>query len=157
MVIGRGGPNVKGRSPEATPMRTFPAVRHVSVSVLRPPAEVYEFAANPENLPRWAKGLSGSIQEVNGEWVADSPMGKVRVRFERRNELGVLDHDVVLESGESVRNPMRVVANGDGSEVVFTLYRRPGMTDEAFVADAKAVEDDLRALKRLLEAHAEGK
>jgi hypothetical protein len=138
-------------------MKTFPAVRHVSVSILRPPGEVYAFAANPENLPRWARGLSGSIEEVNGDWIADSPMGKVKVRFATRNELGVLDHDVILESGERAHNPMRVVANADGSELVFTLFRRPGMTDEAFAADAKAVEDDLRALKRLLEAGGEGR
>jgi hypothetical protein len=31
------------------------------------------------------------------------------------------------------------------------------VTDEAFAADAKAVEDDLRALKRLLEAGGEGR
>jgi polyketide cyclase/dehydrase/lipid transport protein len=132
------------------PTGTFP-VRHVSVSILRPPADVYEFASNPANLPRWAKGLSGSIREMNGEWIADSPMGKVKVRFARRNDLGVLDHDVVLESGESFHNPMRVVANAHGAEVVFTLYRRPGTTDEAFAADERAVAEDLRALKRLLE------
>lgn len=132
------------------PRRTFP-VHHVSVSVLLPPVEVYEFVSNPENLPRWAKGLSGSIRQVDGEWIADSPMGKVKVRFAGRNELGVLDHDVVLASGESFHNPMRVVANGDGAEVVFTLYRRPGTDDAAFAADARTVEEDLWALKRLLE------
>jgi hypothetical protein len=133
-------------------MRMFPAVRHISVSVERPPAEVYLFAAEPENLPRWAKGLSGSIEKVGGEWIASSPMGKVRVRFVERNALGVLDHDVLLESGTSVHNPMRVVANGDGSEVIFTLFRRSGMTDDEFAADAQAVERDLSALKSLLEA-----
>lgn len=81
-------------------------------------------------------------------------MGKVRIRFARRNDLGVLDHDVTLETGETFHNPMRVVANGEGSEVVFTVYRRPGMGDEAFAADEKAVAEDLRTLKRLLEAHA---
>jgi hypothetical protein len=132
------------------PPRTFP-VRHVSVSILRPPAEVYDFASNPENLPRWAKGLSGSVRQVDGEWIADSPMGEVKVRFARRNDLGVMDHDVVLESGESFHNPMRALANGDGAEVVFTLCRRPDMTDEAFAADERAVAEDLRALKTLLE------
>ena len=132
-------------------MTIFPEVRHVSVSIARPPAEVYAFAAEPLNLPRWARGLSGSIQEVNGEWVADSPMGRVRIRFAPPNAFGVLDHDVVLESGESFHNPMRVVANGEGSEVVFTLYRRPGMTAEELEGDARTIGEDLRTLKRLLE------
>lgn len=137
-------------------MTVFPVVRHVSVSILRSPAEVYAFAAEPLNLPRWASGLSGSITEVNGEWLAESPMGRVRIRFVGPNDLGVLDHEVFLESGERLHNPMRVVANGDGSEVVFTLYRRPGVTDEEFAADARTVEDDLRTLKRLLEWPGEG-
>lgn len=126
-------------------------VRHVSVSIDRPPAEVHAFASDPANLPRWARGLSGSIARVGGEWVADSPMGKVKVRFAPPNAFGVLDHDVVLESGESVHNPMRVVPNGGGSEVVFTLVRRPGVSDAEWVADADAVTRDLGALKRVLE------
>jgi uncharacterized protein YndB with AHSA1/START domain len=34
----------------------MPDVHHVSVSVDRPPEEVYEFAGDPRNLPRWAAG-----------------------------------------------------------------------------------------------------
>jgi hypothetical protein len=121
-------------------------------AILRTPADVYAFAADPRNLPRWARGLGGAIREVDGEWVADSPMGTGTVRFAPRNDLGVLDHDVVLASGERVHNPLRVMANDEGSEVVFTLYRRPGVSDDAFAADARAVEADLRALEALLEA-----
>jgi hypothetical protein len=64
----------------------------------------------------------------------------------------VLDHDVTLPSGETVHNPMRVLANGDGSEVVFTLYRRPAVSDAEYEADAAAVAADLERLKALLEA-----
>jgi hypothetical protein len=113
---------------------------------------VYAFASEPANLPRWASGLSSGIEEIDGEWVAESPMGRVRVALTARNDLGVLDHDVTLPSGETVHNPMRVLANGDGSEVVFTLYRRPGVSDAEYEADAAAVAADLERLKALLEA-----
>ncbi len=33
-------------------------VRHISVYIARRPAEVYEFASNPRNLPRGAAGLA---------------------------------------------------------------------------------------------------
>lgn len=79
-------------------------------------------------------------------------MGRVVVRFTAPNDLGVLDHDVVLPSGETVHNPLRVVANGDGSEVIFTLFQRPGMSDEELAADADAIDRDLRTLKRILES-----
>ena len=132
-------------------MATLHQVRHVSVSIARSPDDVYAFVSNPENLPRWASGLAGAIRNVGGEWIADAPAGKVRIRFVPRNPFGVLDHDVVLESGATVHVPLRVVPNGSGSEVVFTLLRQPDMTDEKFAEDARWVEKDLGALKRLLE------
>ena len=62
-----------------------------------------------------------------------------------------MDHDVTLESGVTVHNPMRVVPNGEGSELVFTLIRQPGMSDGQFAKDRAAVENDLMTLKALLE------
>jgi pimeloyl-ACP methyl ester carboxylesterase len=46
---------------------------------------------------------------------------------------------------------MRVVPRREGSEVVFTLIRQPGMSDEQFARDRAAVQGDLDALKTLLE------
>ena len=101
---------------------TFMA-KHISVSINRSAAQVYEFASNPKNLPKWAAGLSGSIKKVDEDWIAESPVGRVKVRFTERNQFGVLDHDVTLpSSGVKVYNPMRVLPNNDGSELVFTLY-----------------------------------
>ena len=125
-------------------MRTTYQARHISVSINRPPDEVYTFVSNPENLPKWATGLGGSIKNVNGEWIADAPMGKVKIKFAEKNKFGILDHEVVLESGVKVYNPMRVIANGEGSEIFFTLIRQPGVSDEKFEQDAKWVEKDLK-------------
>jgi hypothetical protein len=78
-------------------------------------------------------------------------MGKVKIKFTEKNKFEILDHEVVLESGVKVYNPMRVIANGKGSEVFFTLIRQPGVSDEKFEQDAKWVEKDLKILKGLLE------
>ncbi len=48
--------------------------------------------------------------------------------------------------------PMRVIAHGDGAEVLLTLFRLPGWTDEQFDRDAALVMADLQTLKRLLES-----
>lgn len=130
-------------------------VTHLSVYVARKPADVYKFASDPKNLPLWAHGLARSEVKKQGNWwVAESPFGKVRVRFAEKNHFGVLDHDVQLESGVIVHNPMRVIPNGEGSEFVFTLIRQAGMSDEKFAEDKAAVERDLRTLKELLERKA---
>jgi hypothetical protein len=125
--------------------------RHVSISINHPADEVYEFASNPENLPKWAAGISGSVKNVNGDWIAESPMGRVKVRFADKNRFGILDHDVTLPSGETFYNPMRVFPNKDGSELIFTLYQRSGMSDKDFRNDEKQIKADLEKLKALIE------
>ena len=125
--------------------------RHISAHIDRPAQDVYDFASDPTNLPHWAPGLGTSVEKVNGEWVVESPMGRVIVAFAERNDLGVLDHNVTLPSGESIYNPMRVTAAGDGCEVVFALRRRPGVSDDDFDGDARAVLADLTSLKELME------
>ncbi|MDP1540196.1 MAG: SRPBCC family protein [Moraxellaceae bacterium] len=129
-------------------------VKHISTYIHRKPDAVYAFASNPENLPRWAAGLARSEVRRQGDaWVAEAPFGKVGIKFAETNQLGVMDHDVVLGSGVVVHNPMRVVPNGDGSEFVFTLIRQSGMSDQQFTDDAQAVAKDLHTLKKLLEHH----
>lgn len=127
-------------------------VKHISTYIHRAPEEVYAFASNPANLPIWAAGLARSEVKKDGNvWVAEAPFGKARIKFAEANTFGVMDHDVELDSGVVVHNPMRVVPNGDGSEFIFTLLRQPGMSDDQFGDDAKAVANDLRTLKELLE------
>lgn len=130
---------------------TYPS-KQISISIACNPSKLYQFLAEPANLPKWAAGLSQSKLEQEGEfWVTDSPLGKVKVKFCGANIFGVVDHDVVLPSGEVNHNPMRVVANGDGSEVIFTLYRLPRMTDEDFERDSNFISNDLKTLKSIME------
>ncbi len=126
-------------------------VKNISVSIHRSPGDVYAFISNGENVPRWAAGLGTKIRRDGSEWVAEGPIGSVRVRFAPPNDLGVADHDVVLPTGVTVHNPIRVVPNGSGSTVIFTLMRQRGVSLQQFEEDAKAVERDLSTLKALLE------
>ena len=126
--------------------------RTLSVRINRDACEVYDFASVPENFPKWASGLGKSLTNVHGEWIARTPQGPVKVRFTKRNDFGVLDHYVIPEQSPEIYIPMRVIANGKGSEILFTLFRLPGMSDEKFAEDAEWVMRDLTALKKLLEA-----
>lgn len=125
--------------------------RTITVRIARAQREVYDFTSVPENFPRWASGLAKSLKKVNGEWVAEAPDGQVKVRFTERNPFGILDHYVAVRPGVEVYIPMRVITNGTGSEVMFTLFRLPDVTDEAFASDVAWVERDLSSLKTLLE------
>lgn len=126
--------------------------RTLSVYIGASPERVYAFASNPENLPRWVPSFFKSVEPEGGDWVAETPLGRVGVEFVHDNDLGVLDHTIMLPSGVRLTNPMRVIANGDGSEILFTLMQREDMTDQQFREDAELVLDDLHVLRRLLES-----
>jgi len=127
-------------------------VRTLSVSINRPAAEAYDFLAVPENFARWASGLGRSLRRDGDDWIAETPEGPAKVCFAERNSRGVLDHAVQLPQGGSVYVPLRLAAKGEGCELVLTLYRPPGASDEKFDADAQWVMRDLEAAKQLLEA-----
>ncbi|GGO02492.1 SRPBCC family protein [Microbispora bryophytorum] len=124
--------------------------RHISVWIDRHAADVYEYASNPANLPQWAPGLGSSVENVEGRWYVETPSGRVGLAFAERNDYGILDHDVTLPSGQVVYNPMRVIPDGDVCEVVFTLRRLPGVSDEDFARDAGLVQADLTRLKAVM-------
>jgi hypothetical protein len=136
---------------EEIAMTTAPA-RIIHRTIARDWRAVYAFAARPENMPLWASGLAAGLTQDGDEWVAaGGPIGDVRVRFAPPNDFGVIDHRVTLPNGVVVDNALRVVPNGDGAEVMFTLLRQPGMDDAAFEADAAHIARDLETLTRLME------
>jgi hypothetical protein len=130
-------------------------VRTLSVSIDRDWREVYSLASVPQNFARWASGLGTGLERSGEGWIAQGPEGPIRIRFSPPNDFGVLDHVVTLASGAEISVPMRVLANGSGSEVSLTLFRQPGMDDEKFAADAEWVRRDLASLKRWLEGQAD--
>jgi len=68
--------------------------------------------------------VSSGIRFADGEWIADSPMGAVKVRLAGPVEHGVLDHDVTL----------------------------PGIGVADFERDGRMVAADLERLRAILEA-----
>lgn len=132
----------------------------LSVSVDRPFQEVASYLADPRNFPQWASGLASGLEPKSiyahnhaeaAEWIADTPQGRVTIRFSEPNDFGVADHWVHLPDGTTVYVPLRAVPNGSGSAVSLTLYRMPGTDEARFQADADWVRRDLAALKRTLE------
>jgi len=125
--------------------------RTISISINRNRKEVYEAVWRPEDFPKWASGLSRSSLTRDGElWKAEGPEGSVRIRFTGHNAFGVMDHYVYVDNAPEIYVPLRIIQNGDGAEVLLTLFRQMGMSDSKFAADAEWVERDLLALRALV-------
>lgn len=126
----------------------------ITVFIAAPADRVYAFASREENLPRWVPSFFLAVSRDGEQWVVDTPLGKAVFAFAEKNPFGVLDHRIRLASGEEFFNPMRVIANGEGSELIFTLFQSAGMSDQDFARDAAMVRSDLEVLRRLLESAA---
>lgn len=125
--------------------------RAIAVRINQPFDQVYDFLANPANWNRWAFGLGKNIRRSKDGWIADSGGGVAKVHFTPRNSFGIVDHTVIRPSGQRVYVPMRLIANGSGCELIFTLFREPNMSDAQFDSDSGFVQRDLNGLKKLLE------
>jgi len=126
-------------------------VRLLTATINVPLDEAYGFAHNPENFPQWASGLSKTLHKTEKGWVAETQTGEATVRFTEPNPYGILDHWVTLGDNAEIYIPLRLIANGEGTEVELTLLRQPEMDDDAFDRDAEVVMNDLLSLKKLLE------
>lgn len=129
---------------------TYP-VKTISISINKSAGKVYEFASNPANFPIWVAFIKSMKKETENVWSAETDLGNIKIQFVPKNEFGIIDHLVTLPDGSTVNNPMRVIENGKGSELVFTLFWMPNRTEEEFNQDAKMVEKDLTKIKTVLE------
>ena len=125
---------------------------HVGTTIERSPRDVYEYVSDPRHLSEWAAGMARRpVERIDGQWVVDSPLGRIVVDFAPANDDGIADHVVTLPNGTSVHNPMRVIPNADGCDVVFSVRRQRNMTDSEFADDVAAVRKDLDALRSILQ------
>lgn len=126
---------------------------YIHTTIRKPFSHVYGFLAKPENFTLWASGLAtGEFRKMeNGLWFAQTPMGEMHIRFTPVNEFGILDHWVIPPEGEEMYNPMRVIHNAEGCDVVFTLFQRDDMTESDMQRDHAWVMKDLAQLKMVLE------
>jgi carbon monoxide dehydrogenase subunit G len=124
----------------------------VHTTILAPPKSVIAFLSDMENWTTWAPWIHSVARSSVGDWKLETEAGPMKIRFVEPNSLGVLDHEVTVASGMIVLNSMRVLPNGDGSELVMVVFQSPGVSTEQFDRDVRAVTDDLARLKAAAEA-----
>ena len=125
------------------------AVVHTSIQAA--PEHVLAFLGDPRKWPGWAPWLRSVTRLSDREWAFDTEAGRMQLRFVEPNTLGVLDHQVTLESGVTVLNFMRVVPNHTGSELVMVLLQSSVASTAEFERDVTAVTEDFARIKRAVE------
>jgi RNA recognition motif-containing protein len=95
------------------------------------PRTTFAWIANPDNLPQWYKAL-----------------GPVHVRFVRDDRAHILDLVMELSVNVELIAAIRVLPNGDGTEIVLTLVQPRELPDPDFQEHIRWAEEALQALKR---------
>lgn len=130
--------------------------RTITISINRPVGDVYAYLSEPANMPSWTTALGPSFEKVGErEWRAEHPddaRGPLTVRFCAINDWGVLDYEVIRRDEIAITVPMRVYANQDGCDLVFTFFQRPSVTDAHLDSEVEWVRTDFLTLKALMEA-----
>ena len=88
---------------------------------------------------------------ANGWWSFIGPYGKSKLKFNSNKSLGILDHRYVDEES-SWHIPMRIIPNGDFSEVVIVLTKPPQLTDFQFDDRVEKINKLVFSMKTLLES-----
>jgi hypothetical protein len=128
--------------------------RVFTIPIRRSYEEVYGFLSAPENFVLWGGANPGSqMQHIAGaDYLVDLPRGRLVMRFSPVNKYGVLDYQVFPQGADSGPvTPVRLYANQEGCEMVFTWYRREGVSDEQFASDAEWALSDLLRMKAYIE------
>ena len=121
----------------------------LAITIDAPLEQVAADLADPTSHPEWAtEFFSGPVVPTpDGEFRATVPRmgGDVRLRVDTDRACGRVDlYLAPLDAPYGPPLPIRVVPNGDGCDVLFTLNRFPGTPDEAW-------EEGLTSMRRELE------
>ena len=124
----------------------------VSVTIDAAPKQVSADLMNVESHPEWGtEFFSEGVEDLgDGSWRVNIPMmgGNARMRIDGNEALGIIDMYIAPEGVPfGAPLPVRVVPNGDGSDVLFTLTRLPGQTDEDWQAGIASMQRELTRLK----------
>ena len=87
----------------------------------------------------------------SGWWSFTGPYGKSMLKFNEHKPLGILDHQYVDEESKW-DVPMRVVSNGDVSEVVITLNKPDEITDKQFDQRMEELGEMFNSMKNIIES-----
>jgi hypothetical protein len=121
-----------------------------STSVDAAPRAVVDLVADPRRLPEWAPAFATRVEDLGGGlWTVGTGPGSGRqIRVRRSDALGVVDF-------VSVERPdlgafLRILPDGAGSHVTFTILFPEGVDPEVVQEEMRGVELELATLRTLL-------
>ena len=121
-----------------------------STSIAAPPSAVLDVVGDPLRLPDWAPNFAQAVRPDGDGWLIDNGTSEFRIAVRVSREHGTVD--LLAPTGPPAGAFMRVVHNGQGSELLFTLFFPHGTDKAAITTQMATVEDELETVRTLCEA-----
>jgi len=119
--------------------------RTITFSVNRKTAETFDAILN---IP--PKMIPDAIKSNDGWWSFTTLRGPAKLKFHENRQLGILDYQFV--DNEAKWNvPMRVISNGNDSEVITTIIKPDGISDQSFDERVIEIEKIMESMKQIIE------
>lgn len=119
-------------------------------TIAAPPEAVFAVIADGARLPDWAPNFATAVEHEGGErWLITS--GDLRFPVHLRADAAAGTADLIRPGNTRHGAYLRVVPNGDGTELAFTLVLGDPAFDDPAVLDGQmaTVEAELETIGRL--------
>jgi uncharacterized protein YndB with AHSA1/START domain len=123
-----------------------------STTIDAPTGGVFSYLADAANLPSWAPAFATTVEPDGDAWVVGQGDARLGLRILADRERGTVDLRVTPPNGRESTVYMRVLPNGSGSELLFTLFFSDSRTDEELARQAAEVEAELARVRTACEA-----
>ena len=103
-----------------------------TISIDATPDTVLDLIGDPLQLPRWAPGFARAVRADGEGWIVDNGGTEIRRHIPVSREHGTVD----FLSGPGAAHGLftRVVANGEGSQLVFTFITPDAEAQRAMIS-----------------------
>ncbi len=124
-----------------------------SVNIQASPEKVFDYIANPKNLPKWT-GAFKEADEKSALLVTPNGVLKIGLATKTNKELGTIDWHMTMPDGSVGVAYSRVVVNSDGNAIYsFILLAPPAAIEEvegALLQQMVILKKELKNLQTIL-------
>lgn len=107
--------------------------RTITMTVSASAGEVFEFLAEPENLPLWMTGFCESVRREDGRWIVASRGGDLHVAVDANRAGGIVDLYFGPELDSMALLPIRIATlSGGETAAIFSFFKEPGVEDVVY-------------------------
>jgi len=129
-------------------MKNTLLAKTLTASLPQDAQSLFAWVADPENLAQWHSSFCRALRKTDGSYIAESPRGPVPVRFIRDDRSFVIDILTEVVEGIELTNAIRVLSNGEGSEMIWTLVKPDGVSESIFNEQLRWAGSALHNLRR---------